>query len=190
MATALRTSRIGDFLGVIGRGLTGRGAAVALAVLAIGAGATTYAWFTDLVPVGFATRGRTMGLLATDLVIALALVVVMVVRLTQLWVDRRRGAAGSRLHMRLVLVCSLFAIIPTLVVAIILSLLVVNLTDFILRPSQASFEAAQRIGEPVRRAREQQILGSIGAISAPLQELGLEQLSDKEAITQLLERLI
>jgi two-component system nitrogen regulation sensor histidine kinase NtrY len=190
LATALSASRIGDFLGVIGRGLTGRGAAIALAVLAIAAGAVTYAWFTGWVPVSFATRGWVMGLLATDLAIALALVVVMAVRFTQLWVDRRRGAAGSRLHMRLVLVCSLFAIVPTLVVAIILSLLVLNLTDFIVRPSQASFEAAQRIGEPVRRAREQQILGGILAVSAPLQELGVDQLRDQAKIAELLDRLI
>ena len=84
-------------------------------------------------------------------------------RLTQLWLDRRRGAAGSRLHMRLVLVCSLFTITPTLIVAIILSLLVINLTDFVVKPAQASYEAARAIGEPVRRAREEEILRDIGA---------------------------
>ena len=40
--------------------------------------------------------------------------------------------------MRLVLVCSIFTITPTLIVAIILSLLVVNLTDFVVKPAQDS----------------------------------------------------
>ena len=190
MATALRASRIGDFLGLLGRGLTGRGSAVALAVLAIGAGAATYAWFTGLVPVAFGTRGWMTALLVADLVIAIGLLSVMAVRVTQLWVDRRRGAAGSRLHMRLVVVCSLFAILPTMTVAIILSLVFISLTDFIVQPSRASYEKARAIGEPVRRAREQEIWAHIGAVAAPLQDLGLEQLRNPEAIAQLLARLI
>ena len=147
------------------RGLSGRVAAVSLAVLAIVAGAATYAWLAGFVPAAFGTRGWMTGLLVADLVIAIALVAVLAVRLTQLWLDRRRGAAGSRLHMRLVLVCSVFTITPTLIVAIILSLLFINLTDFVVKPSQASYEAARAIGEPVRRAREEEILRDIGAIS-------------------------
>ena len=96
--------------------------------------------------------------------IAVALVALLAVRLTQLWLDRRRGAAGSRLHMRLVLVFSVFTITPTLIVAIILSLLVINLTDFVVKPAKASYEAARhdrragaarpRRGDPARhRAR-------------------------------------
>ena len=94
-------------------------------------------------------RGILRILLVADLVIAVTLVALLAVRLTQLWLDRRRGAAGSRLHMRLVLVCSVFTITPTLIVTIILSLLVTNLTDFVVKPAQASFEAARAIGEPV-----------------------------------------
>ena len=190
MTTALGATRIGDFMSTIGRGLTGRGSAVSLALLAIVAGGATYAWFSGLMPAAFATRGWMTGLLVADLVIAIGLVSVMAVRLTQLWLDRRRGAAGSRLHMRLVLVCSLFAITPTLVVAIILSLLVLNLTEFVVRPSQTSFEAARAIGEPVRRAREQEIQGNIGALAVPLQELGMDQLRDSEATSALLATLI
>ena len=172
------------------RGLSGRVAAVSLAVFAILAGTATYAWLAGFAPVAFNTRGWITGLLVADLVIAVALMALLAVRLTQLWLDRRRGAAGSRLHMRLVLVCSVFTITPTLIVAIILSLLVINLTDFVVKPAQASFEAARAIGEPVRRAREEEILRDISAISAPLQALGIEAIRDKEATTTLLERLI
>jgi two-component system nitrogen regulation sensor histidine kinase NtrY len=112
------------------------------------------------------------------------------VRLTQLWLDRRRGAAGSRLHMRLVLVCSVFTITPTLIVAIIFSLLVINLTDFVVKPAKASYEAARTIGEPVRRAREEEILRDIAAISGPLQGLGIDGIRDAQATTQLIDRLI
>jgi two-component system nitrogen regulation sensor histidine kinase NtrY len=172
------------------RRLGGRAAAVSLAVLAMMAGAATYAWLAGFVPTALNTRGWITGLLVADLVIAVALVALLAVRLTQLWLDRRRGAAGSRLHMRLVLVCSLFTITPTLIVTIILSLLVINLTDFIVKPAQASYEAARQIGEPVRRAREEEILRDIGAISGPLQALGIDGIRDQVVTTSLLERLI
>src|SRR4029077_6253495 len=119
-----------------------------------------------------------------------ALVALLAVRLTQLWLDRRRGAAGSRLPMRLVLVCSLFTITPTLIVTIILSLLVINLTDFVVKPAKASYEAARAIGEPVRRAREEEILRDIGAISSALRGWGIAAVRDERATPGLLERLI
>jgi two-component system nitrogen regulation sensor histidine kinase NtrY len=176
-------------MGALLRGLSGRAAAVSLAVLAMLAGTATYAWLAGFAPIAFNTRGWITGLLVADLVIAVALVALLAVRLTQLWLDRRRGAAGSRLHMRLVLVCCVFTITPTLIVAIILSLLVINLTDFVVKPAQASFEAARAIGEPVRRAREEEILRDIGAIAGPLQNLGVDGVRDPET-SSLLERLI
>jgi len=118
------------------RGLSGRGAAASLAVLAILAGAVTYAWLAGFVPEAFVTRSWMTGLLVADLVIAVVLVSVLAVRLTQLWLDRRRGAAGSRLHMRLVLVCSVFTITPTLIMTVILSMLVISLTDFVVKPDR------------------------------------------------------
>src|SRR5260370_32740635 len=106
-------------MGAVRRGLSGRVAPASLAVLAMLAGAATYAWLAGFAPGSFNTRGWITGLLVADLVISVALVALMAVRLTQLWLDRRRGAAGSRLHMRPVLVFSAFTITPPLIVAII-----------------------------------------------------------------------
>ena len=83
----------------------------------------------------FGTRGWMTALLVADLVIAMALVALLAGRITQIWLDRRRGAAGSRLHMRLVLLCSVFTLLPTLIVAIIMALLLVNFTDFVVKPA-------------------------------------------------------
>ena len=190
MTAALGVSRLGDRMSKVLRSLSGRVAAVSLAILAIAAGTATYAWLAGFVPESFSTRGWMTGLLVADLVIAIALASVVAVRLTQLWLDRRRGAAGSRLHMRLVLVCSVFTITPTVIVTIILSMLVISLTDFVVKPSQASYEAARAIGEPVRRAREQEILNDIEAISSPLQAEGVDALRDPAATKAMLQRLI
>jgi len=190
VTTSLGGSRFGDVMTAVGRGLTGRVAAMSLAALAVLAGAVTYAWLAGFVPAAFGTSGWMTGLLVADLLIAVTLVAVLAVRLTQLWLDRRRGAAGSRLHMRLVLVCSVFTITPTIIVSIILSLLLLNLTDFVVKPAQTAYEAARAIGEPVRRAREEEILRDIAAVSAPLQELNTTALHDKDATSKLLEQLI
>jgi len=174
----------------IGRGLTGRIAAMSLVVLAILAGVATYAWIANLVPAYFGTRGWMTALLVADLVIAMALAAMLAGRITQIWLDRRRGAAGSRLHMRLVLLCSVFTVMPTLIVAIILALMFVKFTDFVVKPAQASFEAARAIGEPVRRAREAEILRDISAISTPLQADGMDALKEGPALNETLQRLI
>jgi two-component system nitrogen regulation sensor histidine kinase NtrY len=181
---------LGDRISTVGRAVSGRVAAVAFSALALLAGGTTYAWLAGLLPARFATGAWLNALLVADLVIALALVSVLAVRLTQLWLDRRRGAAGSRLHMRIVLVCSVFTITPTVIVTIILSLLMLNLTAFVVKPSQASYEAARAIGEPVRRAREEEILRDISAISVPLQQLTVDSLHDKDTVSRMLRRLI
>ncbi|MBS0219781.1 MAG: HAMP domain-containing protein [Proteobacteria bacterium] len=68
--------------------------------------------------------------------------------------------------------------------------MVINLTDFVVKPSQAAYETARAIGEPVRRAREEEILRDIAAISAPLQRLGIETLRNKEATQRTLAQLI
>jgi len=190
LTDSLSVSRFGEKMNAAGRALTGRFAAVSLAMLAIVAGVTTYAWLTGFAPATFSTTGWMTGLLVADLVVATALVAVLAVRLTQLWLDRRRGAAGSRLHMRLVLVCCIFTVTPTMIVTIILSLLVLNLTNFVVKPSQAAYEAARAIGEPVRHAREDEILRDIAAISSPLQALGMDTLRDGPAASKTLGGLI
>ena len=57
-------------------------------------------------------------LVLANLVVLLLLGAVLAGRLTRVWVERRRGSAGSRLHVRLVLLFSVVAVIPTIVVAV------------------------------------------------------------------------
>ena len=53
-----------------------------------------------------------------NLVVLLVLGAVLAGRITRVWVDRRRGSAGSRLHVRLVVLFSVVAVTPTIVVAL------------------------------------------------------------------------
>ena len=59
-----------------------------------------------------------LSLLNLDLVLLLALGALIARRLLQGWAERRRGLAGSRLQIRLVVLFSLIAVTPTIIVAI------------------------------------------------------------------------
>ena len=57
-------------------------------------------------------------LVLSNLVLLLLLGASLAGRLTRVWVERRRGSAGSRLHVRLVLLFSVVAVTPAIVVAV------------------------------------------------------------------------
>ncbi|MDO9461183.1 MAG: PAS domain-containing sensor histidine kinase, partial [Alphaproteobacteria bacterium] len=67
-----------------------------------------------------------LGLLLLDLVLLLALATLVAWRLVALWMARRSGTAGSRLHVRMVTLFGLVAITPTIIMALY-STLTINL---------------------------------------------------------------
>ena len=90
--------------------------ALALIVLAVMAGAATYAALTADAPFGDA---HTVYLLLNgDLVLFLALVLIVARRIVALWVQRRQGTAGARLHVKLVTWFSIVAVVPAILVAL------------------------------------------------------------------------
>ena len=58
------------------------------------------------------------GLVLANAAVLLLLGAVLAGRLTRVWVERRRGSAGSRLHVRLVLLFSVVAVTPVIVLAV------------------------------------------------------------------------
>ena len=58
------------------------------------------------------------GLVLANVVVLLLLGMVLAGRVTRVWMERRRGSAGARLHVRLVLLFSGVAVIPAIVVAV------------------------------------------------------------------------
>jgi two-component system nitrogen regulation sensor histidine kinase NtrY len=90
--------------------------AIALVVAALAAGVATYLAVTGEPP--FAGKpGAIVSLFNLDLALLFALGVLIANRLLQVWAERRRGLAGSRLQIRLVVLFGLIAVIPTVFVA-------------------------------------------------------------------------
>jgi two-component system nitrogen regulation sensor histidine kinase NtrY len=95
----------------------GRKIAFALAIPALGSGVATYLALTGAPPFG-PHPNAVLSLLNLDLVLLLALGAVVAKRLIEVWAERRRGLAGSRLQIRLVVLFSLIAVMPTIIVAV------------------------------------------------------------------------
>ncbi|MCA3427646.1 MAG: two-component sensor histidine kinase, partial [Roseomonas sp.] len=97
--------------------VTGRVFTVALALLALGVGLATFAALSGGTPIGPTGAGQLAGVILANIAFLLLLVASLAARLTRMWLERRRGAAGSRLHVRLVLLFGVVASVPALLVA-------------------------------------------------------------------------
>ena len=96
--------------------LTGK-LAIALAVAAGVSGVATYTAWTGTAPLP-PNPEVVLALLVVDLVLLTSLGALIARQLVRLWVERRSGSAGSRLHTRFVALFSLVAVAPAIVVAV------------------------------------------------------------------------
>jgi len=107
----------GKWTGRLARSGLGRLLAIALAAAAALSGLATYAALTKALPIEISPN-LILVFLYIDLALLLLLVAVVARRITMVWMERRRGSAGSRLHVRLVVLFSLVTVTPTIVVAV------------------------------------------------------------------------
>ncbi len=95
----------------------GRILTAALAVAAVAVVSGTFASIRGFPPFG-SDPGQVLLWLYADLIVLLLLSVVIAWRVVALWVERRRGAAGSRLHVRLVRLFGFVSVVPAIIVAL------------------------------------------------------------------------
>ncbi|MGB8274096.1 MAG: PAS domain-containing sensor histidine kinase [Alphaproteobacteria bacterium] len=95
----------------------GRKLVVALLIASAAAGIATYVILTQSAPAS-PDPTAVLVILNIDLALMLVLAVIVARRVVAVWVARRRGSAGSRLHTRLVLLFGLVAATPAVIVAI------------------------------------------------------------------------
>jgi two-component system nitrogen regulation sensor histidine kinase NtrY len=99
-----------------GRIRLGGKVALTLMLGAVMAGAATYAALTADAP--FGDPQTVYLLLNIDLVVVLGLGLIVARRIVALWVQRRQGRAGARLHVKFVTWFSLVAVVPAILVAL------------------------------------------------------------------------
>jgi two-component system nitrogen regulation sensor histidine kinase NtrY len=100
-----------------GEGLLGPSATIGLALVALVLGIATFAVLSGGTPLGPTGPGQVVGIILANLAVLLLLAASLVARLVRMWVERRRGSAGSRLHVRLVLLFGVVAVGPSILVA-------------------------------------------------------------------------
>ena len=98
--------------------LLGRAATFGLAALALVSGVATFVLLSGDSPLGPTGPGVTVAIILANTVVLLLLGGIVVGRLVRLLAERRRGSAGARLQVRLVLLFGGVAAVPALLVAI------------------------------------------------------------------------
>ncbi|MDD2860564.1 MAG: two-component sensor histidine kinase, partial [Acidiphilium sp.] len=95
--------------------LLGRVSTLVLAALALMLGIGSFAYLAGGIKLELHT-GAAFGLAIGDIAILLLLITVLVARVTRVVMEGRRGAAGARLHVRLVLLFGGVAAVPAILV--------------------------------------------------------------------------
>jgi len=98
-----------------------RRVAIALMIAAVLAGLGTFFALTGNTNFGLGDNALFV-LLVIDLVLVLALGAVVLIAMVRIWVQRRAGLAGARMHVRLVRLFSVVAITPAILVAVLAAL--------------------------------------------------------------------
>ena len=105
-----RARRVADIL-------LGKWATLLLAATAAALGAGSFGMMSSGAPLSLRPNLVTT-LVITNVSVLLLLGASLAGRLTRVWVARRQGSAGARMHVRLVLLFSVVAVIPTILVGV------------------------------------------------------------------------
>jgi len=95
-----------------------RRAALVVGLAALLAGSATYLVISGTTPGAAPEADLLRSLLIVDFVLLLSLAGIVATRLVRLWAERRRNAAGSRLHARIVGLFTFVTIAPAIVIAV------------------------------------------------------------------------
>ncbi|MDY0240943.1 MAG: PAS domain-containing sensor histidine kinase [Rhodospirillaceae bacterium] len=100
------------------KGLTGGRLTILLALAVMASGSATYAALMGAPPIGVPNPRTVFILLMLDCIFLLLLIGLVGWRLMRVLIERRKGVAGSKLHVRLVVMFSLVAVTPAILVAV------------------------------------------------------------------------
>lgn len=101
---------------------------------------------------------RVLPFIYLDLTLMLLLAVIIAKRLVELWVERRRGLAGSKLHVQIVGLFSFIAIIPAILVAGFAAIFIdVGVQSWFGEPVRAALSEAKEVADSYLEEHKQAI---------------------------------
>lgn len=165
----------------------GRIMTVGLSAAAVAAGIVTYVVLTGNGGEAQPDPDMVRGLVVLDVILALLLATLVAWRVVQVWARRRSGVAGSRLHVKLVVLFSLVAVTPAIVVAVLSALLIeFGIEQLFNSRVNAAIQDSRAVANAYLDEHRQVIGGDAMAMANDLSREGLTLLSSP----QLLERLV
>jgi two-component system nitrogen regulation sensor histidine kinase NtrY len=161
--------------------------ALAVSLAALISGIFTYLTLTGLAP--FSPSPTTVVLLlVVDLSLVLALGGLIAWRVTRLWMERRSGIAGSRLHMRLVGTFAVIAVLPAILVAVFAAVsLNLGVEAWFSERVQTALNNSVSVADAYVEEHKQVIRSDILAMALDLNRAGDIVQSDQKRIVEILE---
>jgi two-component system, NtrC family, nitrogen regulation sensor histidine kinase NtrY len=151
-----------------------------LVVAGVVCGLSTFAILTGLTPIK-PTPESTALLLVLNGVVLLVLALMIVGQLVYLLVEKKRGTPGASLHIRLVLLFSLIAVIPAILVAVFATVtLNRGLDAWFSERTRAIVDSAVNVAESYVRDHAEATRNSVAAISGDLSQQ--KELFDKDRV--------
>ena len=162
--------------------------AITLMLLGAALGLLTYLALTDVWDTDEPVRTITW-LLTGDLVVALALATIIARRAVLLWMGRRKGLAGARLHARMVVMFALIAVIPTIVVSVFsVAFLNYGLNTWFSDRIKNAVESSLNVAQSYLIESQQRIGDDTSAIASELQLNGLADVGNPDRFQAILDR--
>ena len=157
--------------------------AFGLAVCAVVSGIATLAAFaaTDTNP------RYVLFLLYADILFGLPLGGLVAMRLARLWIERRRGLAGSGLHARLVVLFGLVAVTPAILVAVFAALFLnFGLESWFSDRVRTALDASEAVAEAYLKEHKLSIVSEISAMANDLNRNAATLMRDPQRFTSVL----
>ncbi|TAD91923.1 MAG: PAS domain-containing sensor histidine kinase [Alphaproteobacteria bacterium] len=160
---------------------------VMLLIGALGSAIATYAAFIGLPPFG-PDPAVVLWLLNLNLVLVLMLALVIARRFVEVWTERRRGQAGSRLQARLVVVFGVVAAAPAVIVAVFSALFMnYGLQGWFSERVRSAVTTSQEVALAYLSEHQQAIRGQILAMAQDLNREAPLLLTNAAQFQQLLQ---
>jgi len=158
------------------------------ALATVVSGAVTYATLTGLAPYK-ATPTAMVVMVLVNLTLVLTLGALIAWRLVRLWAQRRSGAAGSRLHVRLVVTFSAIAIVPAIIVAVFAAVsLNLGMETWFSARVRTALDNSVNVAQAYVKEHAQTIISDILPVAADLNAQGPKLKDDPARFGEFLEQ--
>ena len=164
--------------------------AIALVLATTVSGLATYAALTGAISPAGADPLTILVLLNVDLVLLLTLGALVAWRLTRLWIARRQGSIGSRLHSRMITLFGLVAATPAIVVAVFsVGLFNFGLETWFNEQISTAFERSRAVAEAYIHDHQEFIRADVLSMAAEINRVDPQVTESADQFSAMLDTL-